>query len=526
MAKNKVANKINATRETPKSEIRGELHSASTQNFFEKLAHLIDFRNKDNPFLRNYGRFFIFGIVAGSAFAPLYFVPLFFISFGILFKEIAETNDKKSLLRKSFCFGFAFYFFSWRWVVEPLSFGGSRYIFLKFSALLLIPLYFAVQFVFAVWGIKKIDNFVARKLRIQNDENSKNFIALLIAFPAALTALTYFFGAIFPKIPWVLPCYICSVHEVFLQTLPLFGVYGLSFVILFLSALLGVAFLQKELREKIKYCVIFTSMSGAIVLFGILRLAQHPTKFSDCSIRLVQCNISQEDKNNTQKADENLQKYVEQSLHKNKLDLIIWPEAALPYLYREDSIYLRNLLTMPLQGNEFLINGAVRKDLKTQKIYNSIIVINSTGENITTYDKSRLVPFGEYVPCRKFLSFFSALASDVGDFDVGTTPKIQQIKGVNVLFSICYEAIFPIDSADAKKADVMINLTNDGWFAGSNVEPHQHLAIVRARAVEFGIPIVRVTNVGVSAVFDPYGRIIAEIPFQQSGYRDIMLPRK
>jgi len=182
---------------------------------------------------------------------------------------------------------------------------------------------------------------------------------------------------------------------------------------------------------------------------------------------------------------------------------------------------LHNWLIKPLHENEFLITGVVRRDLVNSLVYNSIVVIDAKKQNVATYDKSKLVPFGEYIPFRKILSL-SPLASDIEDFAVGTTSNIFKIKGLNVLFANCYEVAF---RHKRKNADVMINLTNDGWF-GHTTELYQHLTMAKVRAVELGIPVIRVTNFGVSAVFDPCGRCIAKIPVDQAQTLEIKIPKK
>lgn len=123
------------------------------------------------------------------------------------------------------------------------------------------------------------------------------------------------------------------------------------------------------------------------------------------------------------------------------MDFVIWPEASIPYLYRENFDELHNLLVKYLHDDEILITGTVRHDLKNSLVYNSIVSINKQKQAIAIYDKSKLVPFGEYIPCRKLLEI-SPLAAEIDDFAVGTSPKIFNIKGLNILFLNCYEIAF------------------------------------------------------------------------------------
>jgi apolipoprotein N-acyltransferase len=213
------------------------------------------------------------------------------------------------------------------------------------------------------------------------------------------------------------------------------------------------------------------------------------------------------------------------SRHSSRLDLIIWPEAAVPYLYHERFSDLHGFLKSPLKIGEHLITGAVRRDMVTGLIHNSAVVVNHLGENVYNYDKRRLVAFGEYIPLREYIPFQSlrSIAGAIGDFDVGNLPQEIEVGGLRILMAICYEAAFP-NEMDGKTANLIVNLTNDGWF-GPTSEPFQHLQIVRARAVETGLPLIRATNYGISAVFDVCGREVGRIPFGKSGFLECRIPK-
>jgi apolipoprotein N-acyltransferase len=295
---------------------------------------------------------------------------------------------------------------------------------------------------------------------------------------------------------------------------------------MFISELTGLSFIYYKTGDMKKFrknVAILTSLFLFILLFGIIRLTSYPTQFTDKKVRIVQGNISQEDKNNPSLSLSNLNEHLKLSYHTNKLDFIIWPEASIPYLYKENSVHLHEYLRSPLQENEYLVAGAVRKDLFTGKVHNSIVVIDHNGHNVAKYDKIRLLPFGEYIPFRKYLPFQS-IASDIGDFDVGERSNVLTIKGMKIVLAICYEAVFPARFAHlSNDIDLIVNVTNDGWF-GFTTEPFQHLQIVRARAIETGIPLIRVTNYGISAVYDPCGREITKISINESNAREVNIP--
>jgi apolipoprotein N-acyltransferase len=239
----------------------------------------------------------------------------------------------------------------------------------------------------------------------------------------------------------------------------------------------------------------------------------------------VQCNIDQNEKNNNY-SKRNFMQYLLLSKTIQNIDMIIWPEAAIPYLYQENLKNLHSILADVLNEGSCIISGVVRKDKESEKIYNSAVFINHLGENIGIYDKIHLVPFGEYIPFRSLIpTTFQNIASDIGDFEVGEKSNIVAVKGMKLAIAICFEAVFPDFIRNKQHIDLIVNLTNDGWF-GFTSEPFQHLQIVRARAVENGIPLVRSNNYGISALFDGCGRKIAEIHINQSGYIDVHIPKK
>ncbi len=158
------------------------------------------------------------------------------------------------------------------------------------------------------------------------------------------------------------------------------------------------------------------------------------------------------------------------------------------------------------------------------QIWNSIEVLNADGEIRAGYDKAHLVPFGEFIPLRDILPLRKITAGSI-DLNAGSGPVTISLPGLPPFAPlICYEVIFPgaiVDEFD--RPAWILNVTNDAWY-GRSSGPFQHLASARTRAVEEGLPLVRVANNGVSAVFDPAGRVVARINLDTIGYADIALP--
>ena len=249
-------------------------------------------------------------------------------------------------------------------------------------------------------------------------------------------------------------------------------------------------------------------------------------------LRLVQPSIPQEAKWQEALRRRNLQQQVDLSIRPaaRTPTHIIWAETAIPYLIGEtDTLRLALGHIVPPDGA--LIAGAIRRGFDAagnMQVYNSLYALNGNGNIAGIYDKVHLVPFGEYLPLRRWLHplGLDAVAASGIDFSPGTSTDPLLIAGLPpVRPLICYEAIFPDEIAGPGqvRAGLLLNITNDAWF-GYSSGPYQHFASARMRAVEQGLPLVRDANDGISAIVDPYGRVIASLGLEKVGVVDGPLP--
>jgi apolipoprotein N-acyltransferase len=204
---------------------------------------------------------------------------------------------------------------------------------------------------------------------------------------------------------------------------------------------------------------------------------------------------------------------------------VIWAEAAAPFFLGETPEALA-LLAEATPKDGLTIVGTLRRSPpgEPHQVWNSLLAVNGSGRVAATYDKAHLVPFGEYVPFRNVIGL-SSVAAGTADFSRGPgigTLSLPGLPPVSAL--ICYEVIFPAEVADRdRRPDWLLNLTNDGWY-GHSPGPYQHLAAARLRAVEEGLPLVRVANTGISAIADAYGRVTDQLPLGAQGLIDGPLP--
>jgi apolipoprotein N-acyltransferase len=203
--------------------------------------------------------------------------------------------------------------------------------------------------------------------------------------------------------------------------------------------------------------------------------------------------------------------------------LVIWPETAMPYLLNGAERLLEHVDIA--SGGTPVALGAVRRE--DGLYYNSLVVTGPGGTIETTYDKFHLVPGGEYIPFGAVLGRIGIRGMaerDGGGFASGAGPATLDLGGLGrVLPLICYEAIFPQHLHRSERADWILQITNDAWF-GDLTGPYQHLAQARMRAVEQGLPLVRAANTGVSAVIDATGQVTEQLPLNQRGFLDAVLP--
>ena len=246
----------------------------------------------------------------------------------------------------------------------------------------------------------------------------------------------------------------------------------------------------------------------AIFLYGSIRIKDN--EFIDNNlIGVVQPNILQKDKIDNPDEYEILTNLIDLS-NNDGASFLIWPESSIPILLQYNPEVIELIVDNLPKESEILIGNITFQD---GKFRNSALLIDQGKKIRDIYHKVHLVPFGEYMPFQGFLSklpFMKIVTGDIG-FDRGEEIKSIYTKVGNARIAICYEIIFPEEiNPNNEKLDLIINITNDAWF-GDSSGPFQHFNASRFRAVEQGLPVFRSANTGISAIIDPYGRIIDKI---------------
>ncbi|RLC32348.1 MAG: apolipoprotein N-acyltransferase [Deltaproteobacteria bacterium] len=324
--------------------------------------------------------------------------------------------------------------------------------------------------------------------------------------------------------PWCLFGYSQYAHLYLIQAADIFGVYGISFLIIFVNGVVyGLFFRQK--KESCRSQRIFLTCETAMavlmlfstLLYGRIHLTSLKRKSGSPSVNIavIQGNIDQAVKWNPAYQKKTFRTYekLTRTTYDSRPDLIVWPETSVPGFFQDNTDLSKDVISLAKEaGCAFLFGSpAYRQTAGGVRYYNRAYLITAGGKKLLCYDKVHLVPFGEYVPFKKILAFVNRLVPAAGDFSEGAhiTPLNAGRASLGVL--ICFEIIFPdIAGQYARQgANMLVNLTNDAWF-GKSSAPYQHLAMAVFRAVETGKPLVRAANTGFSAIIDPGGRMIAK----------------
>ena len=358
--------------------------------------------------------------------------------------------------------------------------------------------------------------------------------AVLLA--VALAAGEWLRGHVITGFPWNAPGYAAGALDGLAQGAAVVGIYGMTLLVLLWAGLAAVVATETLSRRAMVAVISVLATAPIALAAGHWRLASASSAmFDDVGLRIVQANIPQADKWRSERQNEIVEAHLDLSTAGGFAGVthLVWPESAVPMLI-DEAPAARDRLVGRLPDDVTLLLGALRREFEDAagapgvRVYNSIFALAGSGEIMARYDKWRLVPFGEYLPLEallKPLRLRKLVPLPLG-FSAGEAPHTVAIDGTPAFAPlVCYEAIFPralIDRED--RPDWLLNVTNDGWF-GNTAGPYQHLEQARFRAIEEGLALVRAANTGISAVIDPYGRILHRLRLGEAGRIDSPLPR-
>ena len=477
----------------------------------------------------------LMGALSVLAFAPLHVWPVLFVTFGALtwlLDGCHARHDRLGQRLKSagivgFCFGFGYFLAGLYWIAEAFLVEPWRHGWLIPFVLTALP-----------GGIAMFFAAAGSLAMLLWQPGAGRVFALAIAVGLA----EYARGHVLTGLPWNLVGYGLLATLPLMQLAALFGVYALSLlaVILFASPL--AIFAPRDSRlggggGAVALACAFVLLLGVGYVWGERRLAGAPEASTDIRLRIVQADIDQANKWRPENSAEIFTDYLDltKSGDLAGIDIVIWPETAVPFPLADspDALLAIGAVlptgTSLVVGSGRIVETAPPEDqLITQRVYNSLLVIDDQGRVTGSYDKIHLVPFGEYLPLQDFLESLGVmqLTGVRGGFSVGSGSRRLAVPGAPLASPlICYEIIFPDEITErGERPGWLLNVTNDAWF-GTSAGPYQHFHQAQVRAIEQGLPVARAANTGISAVIDPYGRILAEIGLGEKGVLDADLPK-
>jgi apolipoprotein N-acyltransferase len=348
--------------------------------------------------------------------------------------------------------------------------------------------------------------------------------------PTIWTALEYIRTYLLTGFPWGFLGHSQYKQIWIIQIADLIGVYGITFLLVSINIAMFMcfaSFLKYRWKGKfIRFRTVFISIlaSGLMITatfyygqYRINAVNQSLKKAPKVKIALIQGNIDQSIKWDKSFQNFTIKRYnrLSHSSLSDKPQLIVWPETATPFYFTYDKELTQKVMIGVKKNKAAFLIGSPSVTVKNGWVqyYNSAYLIDKSGTTIGKYDKVHLVPFGEYVPLKKYLAFAGKMVEQVGDFRSGKKGNILHWKDKKLGLQICYEILFP-DLSRAmvvNGADLLINITNDAWF-GTTSAAYQNFAMAVFRAVENKRTLARSANTGISGFVDPAGRILATTP--------------
>ncbi len=471
------------------------------------------------------------GLISATGFAPLGLWPVTLIAFAVLIALVDQAPNGRAAFARGWLFGVGHFTIGLNWIAHAFDFQEAMPHWFGYGAVVVLSLYLAVYTGGAA--------FLAFSSQVRGPASRGTFT---LAFAAAWILTEYLRAICFTGFAWN-PLSAITVGLPATAYAQWFGTYGLSGLLILIAGWLWWfgAWARDALqgtrgRDLAHLAAIGVSL--ALLTLFYLGVPARPlftgapmtVREVGPAIRVVQPNLSQAEQH-----DRNFDEVSVVRLERltgppsTTPRLILWPEAAVPYYLDEES-WARYRLARLLGPRDLLLTGGTTliydKTDNLTAARNSLYVMNPQSDLIARYDKAHLVPYGEYLPSRWLLSAIglSKLVQSDVDFVPGTGPSTIPLPGFGkVGVQICYEIIFSGQVVDAAhRPDFIFNPSTDAWFGAWG--PPQHLAQARLRAIEEGLPVIRATPTGISAVIDAEGRLLAALPLNKPGVITSRLP--
>ena len=454
----------------------------------------------------------LFGLLLVAALPPFYHTWAVFAAFCGVFALSQKQSSVKRLSAIGYWFGFGYFSAGFYWVGNALLIDAAKTGWLYPFVLLLGGGFFGLFTIFPFALMK----FVKTR-----------FSKILLLAVGWFLSTEWLRSVFLTGFPWNPLSSVLAFNPLWLQTLAWWGTYGLSMLIVIMTALPAVWLLNPHKRNIwAPFCSLLLILGlyiygdFALVQWGKLNVGEQ------INVRLVQPSIPQTMKWSRDAVEKNFAQYVDLSRAEGleNIDFVIWGETASPFNLAYDLEH-RVMAQEAVPPKGYLLAGMLQDGYEQNTgdylLYNSLAAMDYFGQIHGIYSKNHLVPFGEYIPLRQYLpKWVKPLTNMVGQFAKGEKYQTIKLDGYAEFAPlICYEVIFSGQIVRKQNKPKWAVVTNDGWY-GISAGPYQHLVAAQMRAVEEGISIVRSANSGISAVINPYGIITSQIGLSEHGYID------
>jgi len=463
---------------------------------------------------------FILGGLTSLSLPPFNLFILNFFTFSgffvFLFKKLDERNEKKNFFFYGWFFGFGYFLTNLYWVTISLTFDKN------FSFLIPFALIFIPSFLALFYGLITLIFYLF---------NPKNILSAFFGFAVFFGIIEFIRGIILTGFPWNLIVYSFSKNLNFLSILSVIGTYSLNLIVISLFTAPAIYILRKSKKE-IGICIFLLLLPIIFFVHGNFQKKQFQNKEIKeipYTIRIIGSNISLNRFYKDIQTEEVINELISiSSPVSNKKIFFIWPEGIIPNTYQNEMFLYSDIFDKSFTENHLIGLGITKKETENDKnkFYNSFSIFDNKLNFIENYNKIKLVPFGEFLPFEKILNLIGlqTVTNNFGSFTEGNKRDVIKInnnlsKELKFLPLICYEIIYSGNLTKNTNFDLIINISEDGWF-GESIGPKQHFAHSIYRAIENGKYILRSSNNGMPAIINPLGEIEKYIEFGKSGYID------
>ncbi len=410
-------------------------------------------------------------------------LPLGFVLFPYFIFLILNLSNQKSFLTfffNGFLFGLGFLIIYLSWINNPfLVYEATKpYAFLALLLPVFLSIFFGIGFVIYKYFVLKLHKILITP-----------FVFVLIEF--AISNFIYGF-------PWISNSLILSNNIGGFYLIKYSGTITSAFLILLLFILPSMSSYFMNIKKYYIQLLVLYSPLIFVLLLLIFSFEFNQKKFN----KEIVIEINQLVNPINSQIKKNIEKKIKKLINDSTSDYIIFAENNFPYLINKNN--LSNLNNFIRENKKVIIGATTIKD---NNYYNSFFLLEKN--KIQTFDKKILVPFGEFLPLRKYLNFMEIISGST-DYKKGDTKRIiTTTDNLKILPIICYEIVFDkiFKNLNKKEIDILVNITNDSWF-GTRSGPYQHFYISRIKALIANKPLLRVSNNGISAIIDNNGKII------------------